>query len=592
MVHLITDIRYKNTHDMKFLSSALNPGKTIINTTEVLYDFTVYNVTINKNMVHIGENITVSTVYSLQLYEGFDLTLTTFVGIEIINGGSPKTFGFYNALSDNVFFQNYTADVSVSPDWFDAGDIVRGVVEFIFFNESSGDKSSFSYWSNNNCLIQKASLHYSLLDQSSLTVFSDETLQFSAKVCNNYTKTYPFSNENISIEIKNEIGSLNIAELTNSEGILNFTINCSLLGAGNYSISLQNSETPDYELTLWTFYITVFDEETSVNCTLLNPNQIYTNVNYDLSNYTKGIYLIQTQFAANVSYYSNFTNGICTTLGNDHWAIIDSPNISGNYQITFIITPIQKGKTLQFDTILEVQKRPISLETFIHQNTEQTTLSLLIRIIDLLVNQSIGSTTNLFIYANYNNSNHYIGKSASNSSGTVFFEWELPQNVLENYISFHYVCNGSSVYHNSEKLDNLTIPKLKYFGPLTAYTHTNITIELELSTLNGAKLSDKNIRLKIFDQNMNLSTNLHGRISYSIITPPKEVNLVIEVEFAGSDGILTAKLIVLVKVRFDFLHQLWNSLGFILLGASSAILGVIYLKKVLCKRDLGVLKVK
>ncbi|MHA1129571.1 MAG: hypothetical protein ACTSQQ_02075, partial [Candidatus Helarchaeota archaeon] len=62
--------------------------------------------------------------------------------------------------------------------------------------------------------------------------------------------------------------------------------------------------------------------------------------------------------------------------------------------------------------------------------------------------------------------------------------------------------------------------------------------------------------------------------------------LQIEIEYPGDTKRLAATECLVINVEFDFLHQLWSSLGFILIGISLTIVSILYIKKTLSRRRL------
>ena len=163
--------------------------------------------------------------------------------------------------------------------------------------------------------------------------------------------------------------------------------------------------------------------------------------------------------------------------------------------------------------------------------------------------------------------------------------------IVENYISFTFQFNETPVYFFLSLTKNITITKIEYSGPFQAYSSQNISIIANLYALNGSKLSNQLIELKINGENFNLTTNTNGKISYSFTTPSHATLLRIELHFPGSMNVISSTLILDIEIRLDLFHQIWNSLGYILAGISIGIVLLIYLKKQFTKRNLATLKV-
>lgn len=547
---------------------------------------TIFNVTIDKIIAEIGENVTVSSVYSLFCNDSYEREYG-MIGIE--------KFGWYeykNTLIASVENYNVSEIISIDPNHFDGNDVCKGRVEIKISNILN--PMNFKIYTNftiENLEIRKAKLNYSLIGQYPITVFSQDLLNFSFQIYNEHAQDYVFSDSNMKIFVNNQNNSLNVSKYTDSDGFLNFTINCSSLGAGNYTIQLENDETVDYEPTQVIIQLKVLDENSCINVSLLNVDEVYTNVNFDDSNYTKAFYLIQCEFDANITYTSNIENGQCIEIGNRYFATISSPKTSGTYQILFSAQPKVAGKLIEFNETLQVKRRPIALDPTISHRDKQSHLYFHIKIIDILKNQLIDTNNNLIIFAKYNGSNRFIGTVECNSSGIACFEWQFPNMIVENYISFTFQFNETPVYFFLSLTKNITITKIEYSGPFQAYSSQNISIIANLYALNGSKLSNQLIELKINGENFNLTTNTNGKISYSFTTPSHATLLRIELHFPGSMNVISSTLILDIEIRLDLFHQIWNSLGYILAGISIGIVLLIYLKKQFTKRNLATLKV-
>ncbi|NVM54417.1 MAG: hypothetical protein HWN66_12000 [Candidatus Helarchaeota archaeon] len=546
----------------------------------------IFNVTMDKIIAEVGENITVSTVYSFLCNEGYERD-HGWIGIE-----KTAWFEYKNSLIDGVEYYNVTEIISVDPNHFDAFDIGKGCAE-VAIREilNPMNVKSYSNSTAENLEIRRAKLNYSLVEQYPLTVFSTDLLNVSVLVHNEHAKKYVFSNDYIEINISNKENSLNFSKDTDFNGFLNFTVNCSLLGAGNYTIQLKNDEAPDYESTTYTFQIEVLEEISSINYTHLNSEEVYTNVGYDTSNYSKALYLIECKFNANISYITDFDSGQCSKIGDQYLATIPSPPVTGTHQIRFIAQPIQVGKSIEFNETIEVKRRLTELSSTFFRHENQSLLGCQISVLDKLVNHSIETNNTITISAYYNESNWAIGSVESNSSGVALFEWEIPSRILEDYISFNFEFNPTQVYQFSSLIRNITMTNIDYLGPYEGYSSQNVILRAKLSTLNGNELSNQLIKLVINHEIFNLTTNANGEVTYSFTAPSYVTSLEVEFQFLGSDNILSSILTLNIEIKLDLLHQIWNSLGFILLGISIAILSLFYLKKIFTKRNLATLDV-
>ena len=363
------------------------------------------------------------------------------------------------------------------------------------------------------------------------------------------------------------------------------------MGAGNYTIQLENEETVDYESTQVSIQLEVFDETSCINCSLLNGGEVYANVSYDESNHTKAFYSIQCEFDANINYTSSLGQGQCTAIGNRHFATISAPNASGSYQIQFSAHPIAAGKVIEFTDTLQVKRRPVELSPTMVLDDRQSHLFFCVQVTDELTNQSIDANNDIAIFARYNGSTQLIGIVECNLSGVASFEWQLPNFILEDYISFTFQFIESPVYQFSSLNKNVTIMKFEYLGPFQAHAAQTITITARLRALNGTYLPNQPIKLTINGAPFNLTTDSNGAISHSFITPSHATTLRIELHFPGSASNLATTLVLAIEISLDPLHRLWNSLGFILAGTSIGIVSLICLKRRFAKRNLATLKV-
>lgn len=571
-------------------NSQKDNNKEYLQSLDEYCNINIYNVTINKLIAEIGENVTVSTVYSLICNEGYE---KGYGKIGICKSGG-NLIEYKNSLIDGVEYLNISETLSIDPYDFNAFDICKGRVEFEIFNildPENPPPKTYANYSKEDLEIRKAKLNYTLIGLDPLTIFSDDIISFNLLIHNEHTKYYIYSNNYIEGFILNKNKSLNFSKWTDSNGFLNFTVNCSLLGSGIYTIQLINNETMDYESTFYSFQVEVLDKSSCINCSLLNGGTIYTNVNYDNSNYSKAFFLIECAFNANISWYSTFGNGILSKIGNQYNTTILSPNVAGIYKIHFIAKPLTKGKQIEFDIDLPVKKRPIELFPTSFRKENLSLLYFLINITDKLNNKLINYNNMIEIFIKYNNTNWKVNPIECNSSGLALFEWPIPNRIVEDYISFEFVFNNSPVYQFSSVIKNLTITNLVYSGPFHMYSTQNLSFLAELVSLNGKKLSNQLINLKINDNSFDLITNNDGEIHYSLIAPSYSTILKLEIYFAGSDNISASILIIDIKIELDLLHQIWKSLGFILMGIGIVMISILYFKKIITKRNLASLQV-
>jgi len=578
---------FQYTTKNAFLKQNPSNASKYLTLSDVYGDIFIYNITFNKPIVEIGENITISTVYSFLCNEEFKRGYG-WIGIE-----NSVWYEYKNTLIDGVSFYNCSETISINPTHFNSLDLCKGRVELKVIKIL--DPLNYTIYSNtsiNSFLVTKAQLNYSIIHQFPLTVFSSDLLNFSFKIYNEHTENYVLSNESVRIYVQNENKSLNMTQKTDFNGLLNFTINCSILGPGIYSIHLENNKTNDYEVTPYDFQVNVLNESSSINCTLLNEHAIYSNVKYDDSNYSKAFFILQTEFDANVTYQSDFSSGQGSGIGRIHLISIPSPPKAGLYNITFKVYPLIIGRKIEFNTTLEIRKRPIDIDISFFRKENQSKLFFQINITDILVNQSAQTNNTLNILAIYNNTSKKIGDIKFNSNGSHLFQWDIPSYIREDFITFYFLFNSTFVYQEKLILKNLTITKIQYLGPLQAYLLQNISFSVKLFTLNGTNLPNRQISIKLGNSILNLTTSANGKIFYSIIAPNFATNLRIDFIFFGNEQILSSSLVIIIKIQLNFVQQLWNSFGFILLGISMAALSILYLRRKFLNRRLTSMKVK
>jgi len=550
----------------------------------------IYNVTFNKMNAEIGENITISTVYSFICNTGYDRGYG-YIGIQ--KSGLEYFSDYKNSLIDDVEYKYISETFYLDPNKYNSTDICQGKVEIEIIDiiNPTNPPIIYSSLTNENLEIRKAKLNYSIIEQNPLTIFSKDLANFSIFIYNEHTKKFQFSNNNIEIMVSNENKSLIFSKKTDSRGFLNFTLDCSLLEAGIYTISLKNNETGDYEPCNYAFQIRIYDENLSIFCSLLNEYSIYAGVNYDYSNYTKAIYSIKCDFEANINYSSSFCAGHCVKIGNKYIAAISSPTEAGVYQIQFIAQPILKGKVIKFQDSFIVKKRPIKFDSFFFRRENKSILYVHINIIDGLVDRPIDNINDINSFVSYNSSTRTIGIIQCNSSGIASLEWVIPNKIIENYIKFTFRFNETRVYQFSELIKNIAITNLDYLGPTQWISGKNLTITAKLYALNGSTLPNQLINVKINGDSINLITDMNGEISYSFIPPSYPTILEVEIFFPGTNQTLSADLKLSIELKLDLLHQIWNSSGYILLSISLTIIAIIYLKKKLFKNNLSNLNV-
>ena len=169
---------------------------------------TIFNVAMDKITAAIGENITVSSVYSLSYNVGYEMEYG-MIGIE--------KFGWYeyeNTLIAGVENFNISEIISVDPNHFDANDTCTGRVEIKIYEILN--PLNFKIYTNftiETLEIRKARLNFSLVEQYPLTVFSQDLLNFSFQVHNEHAQNYVFSNGNVTISVNNQNASLTFLNL-------------------------------------------------------------------------------------------------------------------------------------------------------------------------------------------------------------------------------------------------------------------------------------------------------------------------------------------------------------------------------------------
>ena len=549
----------------------------------------IFNLTMDKKTAEIGENVTVSTFYSFVCNPGYErgcgyIGIERFGGFNFIDSRDSLITGVYNIISETF---------SLDPNKYKAADIYQGKVEIAIIDTDNPAFPVITYQNltSENLTIAKAKLNYSIIEQNPLTIFSKDTVYFSLFICNEHTKKFHFSDNSVEIVVFNEKNSLNFSKKTDSAGFLNFTVDCSLLEAGIYTISLINDETADYESCNYSFQMKVYDENLSINCSLLNNDSIYASVNYDNSNYTKAIYSIECEFEANINYSSSFCSGECLRVGNQYIAAISTPIEAGMYQIQFISQPILRGRAIKFEKTLRVDKRPIKLDPFFFRYENKSLLYIQVNIVDRLINHLINKINDITIFVKYNSSTRNIGIVQCNTSGIALLEWVIPNKIIENYIKFTFLFNETVTYQFQELIRNMTITNLKYLGPIQWISGKNLTITAKLCALNGTMLPNQLVYVKINRNLINLVTNENGEISYTFITPSYPTILELEIFFTGTNQILSANLKFYIGLKLDLLHQIWNSSGYILVSISLAVISIIYLKKKFFRNNLSTLSV-
>jgi len=545
----------------------------------------IYNVSLNKLNAEIGENISISTVYSTLCNENYQLEYGR-IGIN-----KATWFEYKNSLIDGVMYHNITEIISINPAHFDSLDNCKGKVELKIIDMFDSENFMiYQNYSTEYLEIVKAKLNYSIIEQNPLTIFSKDIVNLSFLIYNEHTTHYPFS-DRIDIKITNGQKSLNYSKNAESNGHLNITFNCSLIGIGNYTIQLKNVETPDYESSVFNFSIEVLDENTCINCSLINDGDVYVNVIYDNSKYSKAFYMIQSGFDANINWQSSFGNGSFLKIGDQYSTNISAPNETGIYQIHFIAQPIAKGKQIEFDQPLYVKRRPIELYVNFFRNLNQSNLVCQVSIVDNLTKYRINTNLTLEIFVEYNASNRAYGFIESNSSGIAIFNWDIPIRIIEDYVTFKFILNDTLTYQSSSLIKNITVTKLEYLGLFQGYSASNISIIAKLSNINGNEFPNQTITLKINNELINLKTNVNGEIYYSFIAPSQSAILKIEIQFMGSENTVSAYTTFNIEIKLNFLQQIWNSIGFILAGVSIVIILLIYLKKRVIGQNLATLNV-
>ncbi|MHA1651237.1 MAG: hypothetical protein ACTSYB_13670, partial [Candidatus Helarchaeota archaeon] len=224
--YFVKGLGSKHLISTRIISAVEKQKSNYLSKTDEFGYVVIYNVTLDKTTAEIGENITVSTVYTL-------ISNPNYAGsgkIGVLNNNSGW-FEYKNSLIDGIELYNVTELISIDPNYFDPFDNANGKVEIEIFEISN--PSNFMLYQNSSeesLEIKKADVNYSLVEQKPLTIFSNDTINFCFLIHNEHTKRYVLSNTRVNISVINGNNSIDFSKNTDSNGFLNFTINCSVLG--------------------------------------------------------------------------------------------------------------------------------------------------------------------------------------------------------------------------------------------------------------------------------------------------------------------------------------------------------------------------
>ncbi len=553
-------------------------------------DVQIFNVTLEKTMMEVGESIIVNASYKMLLNEGWSID-HIYLGILNINEYLcvclPRIEGTYVNVSKKYYFD--PDDINISTDYY-------GFLEIVIYNKTNvGNKVTFLKKSDDKLIFEKAFVDYELIYQYPEIIFSQDQLNLSFEFFNINNRTFKYKNKLIHFNLTDRSYNVKISQIkyTDSNGIIKLLLNMSEAGAGNFTLYFYFLETERYRSDIFSLKFYVYNETESFYCIISNNTEIFTDIGLDDA-YSRIKLDVFCDFDANITCNSVFGNASLEQIYPNHFIYnISTPKQAGNYTIEIIAVPHLPGRNLIISKNINVKKRPLLINTELNRPiNSQKKLDFHINLLDNLTGSQIIGQNICIYYFNDIQKNWTLIANFNISKYDYIFRWEYPTNFNNSQLKFKIFLENNSIFHSKIIFKNISTPiitsliKEKY--PLS----TKINLIFQLSLPNGLLLKGENISVKILGKNWTLQTNDLGIFNISFLTPSYITDVKIIIEYNGNSTFLPLHLEFLIKIRRDSVQTFEYYSGYIFMFIILFGITVICLKTFRKPTSIHNLKVK
>ncbi|MHA1314431.1 MAG: hypothetical protein ACTSRB_11035 [Candidatus Helarchaeota archaeon] len=518
----------------------------------------------------IGESIRISTTYVLNVSSQYEvirnsLDLENFYFDDHFLPHPRENF----EISKVIFLDPESYDPVTQSD-------VRAVanIEIEIDPEGTGAIEGVTLKSVNGIRIFKADLAYQILDQYPSIIFQGNKTKISIQFYNEHNSTFKFRNQLINCQLFDPdfvlISNENVS--TNSEGILNLTLDTDSGKSGMYRAILNNIETIDYNPLNLNLQFEVLDINNSFFVSILNASNIFPVVSYE---HPQINIQVQTEFLSNVSYLFNSDFGFLDTSNHlNHQIVFQSLNESGIHDLILEAIPFEQGSNLTKIVPIQIKPRPLSCHVLVHKNPGSRIMDFSFFFKDAHSSREIldGECIELFFWEN---TEWKKVKEVYSMDGWANFSWSLPQTI-SNEVLLQYRINGK-IY--DDEFWDLELTPIEIIPQVTLLGHIlkNKILKFSFQTKNGVFLGNEEVNVYLNGKyHSTLISNENGELIFSLLIPESLNPIHIKFVYFGNGTYLAEEYNYVILITNGFMEFLMSNMGLtistLLIGCFSAIL--------------------
>jgi len=529
-------------------------------------DIQIFNVTLNKTNIEIGEGILINATYRIILEENWSIYYISFgikSDISFLGENIPKIMGNMVKISKMFYFEPYS--INLSRPYY-------GYLEIVAYPDyDPSNKVVILKYSNNSIYFEKGDIQFEVIYQYPEIIFSSDDTNITIQFTNENNKSYYFSDQPVLIKLCGGSTIINYDVITDEYGMVNLLLNTSEIDFYLCHLEIYINETRVYKsLVDWSYKLYIINESDAFYFSVENENDLYVNVGFNDSN---SIINLEAYCNFNASLYWNSTTGLdelTDKIGFYYYKDIITPNQSGNYELKLIADPVLPGKNLTKSNIYNIKKRPIDIEYDIKRDiTNQRSFIFNISVLDTLTGNIVLNENISLFYYNYLNNNWSLIKDSLLDSKNLIIQWDIPENFMNSTLKFKIGLNFNLRYENLSKLISFKIPLITITYESFYPINTIVLLELKLEFLNGTPIINSSLDLFIGNNNWTLRTDNYGKLNFTFLTPAYETNLNIlilynESIYNSSTDLLPIVYYLILPIKMNFEQKIMINCGYII----------------------------